>query len=135
MFMGFPFLQMGDMFSPGPADRITQLWDLEGNKIQTFTGAESVSFSPDGKYILTGNERHILDGYGYRTARLWDLQGNNIQTFKGAEPIFSHDGKYILTLSEDNTVKIWHNPMHSFPSNIYQFTPEERKKYDLDITQ
>ncbi len=72
----------------------------------------SVSFSPDGKKILTGSWDN--------TARLWDLQGNLLQVFKGAEHeesirwlsnnypvIFSPDGNQILTGSMDNTLQMW----------------------------
>jgi WD40 repeat protein len=64
----------------------------------------SVSFSPDGKRILTGSQDS--------TARLWDLQGNLLQLFKGHQGIvfsvtFSPDGKTILTGSLDKTARLW----------------------------
>ncbi len=48
--------------------------------VQTFRGhtawIESVAFSPDGKYVLTGSMDH--------TARLWDvITGQTVQIFKG----------------------------------------------------
>jgi WD40 repeat protein len=63
-----------------------------------------ISFSPDGKSILTGSQDS--------TARLWDLQGNLLQLFKGhlgriTSVTFSPDGKTILTGSVDKTARIW----------------------------
>ncbi len=64
----------------------------------------SVSFSPDGQFILTGSEDN--------TAKLWDLNGKEIRTFKGHTHLlnsafFSPDMKFILTCSRDNTAKLW----------------------------
>jgi WD40 repeat protein len=64
----------------------------------------SVSFSPDGKNILTGSQDS--------TARLWDLNGNLLQVFKGHNgfvfsAVFSPDSKSILTGSMDNTARLW----------------------------
>jgi WD40 repeat protein len=65
----------------------------------------SVAFSPDGKYILTGH----FDGI----ARLWNIQtGEEIQQFIGHSgfiwtAIFSPDGKYIATAGGDGTARLW----------------------------
>jgi WD40 repeat protein len=64
----------------------------------------SVTFSPDGEYILTGS----CD----RTARLWDMKGNQLKTFREHEGIitsvaFSRSGKYILTGSIDKTAHLY----------------------------
>ena len=63
-----------------------------------------ISFSPDGKSILTGSQDS--------TACLWDLQGNLLQLFKGhlgriTSVAFSPDGKTILTGSVDKTARLW----------------------------
>jgi WD40 repeat protein len=77
--------------------------------VRTFSGhtdtVESVAFSPDGKYVLTGS----LDN----TAKLWDVAtGAEVRTFSGhtgsVESVaFSPDGKYVLTGSSDKTAKLW----------------------------
>ncbi|NET74466.1 MAG: hypothetical protein F6K62_27265 [Sphaerospermopsis sp. SIO1G2] len=69
-------------------------------------GLPHVSFSPDGKQILTASA----------TVRLWDIKGNLLVEFPVAKPgelptlfssvSFSPDGKKILTASEDG-VRLW----------------------------
>ena len=64
----------------------------------------SVSFSPDGKFILSGSDD--------QTVKLWNLAGDLRQTFNGHSDrvnsvSFSPDGKFILSGSSDYTVKLW----------------------------
>ena len=69
----------------------------------------AVSFSPDGKTVITGS--------GDCTTKLWDVSTKHrenrlLRTFKGHKDVitslkFNPDGRIIVTGSQDNTAKIW----------------------------
>ena len=65
----------------------------------------SVSFSPDGKRIVSG----CFDS----TLKVWDAEtGQELLTLKGHSDwvrsvSFSPDGKRIVSGSDDNTLKVW----------------------------
>lgn len=77
----------------------------EKNQFAGHQGAvNSVSFSPNGKYIATASE----DG----TARLWNQEGNLEVELIGHQGkvrsvSFSPNGQYIATASEDSTAILW----------------------------
>jgi len=76
-------------------------WNLQAfdNRIST------VIFSPDGKYLLSGNWGSAIT--------LWDVStGQKIKTFSGHKGrinalAFSSDGRRIVSAARDNMVKIW----------------------------
>jgi len=83
-----------------------RLCHLDLKTLQGHTSSiSSVTFSPDGKRIVTGSEDN--------TAKVWDaLTGKETLTLKGHTKAihsvaFSPDGKRILTGSKDNTARIW----------------------------
>ncbi len=77
----------------------------EKNQLKGHTsGVYRVSFSPDGKRIVTASDDN--------TARVWDLSGQQIAELKGHtgyvySASFSPDGKRIVTASDDNTARVW----------------------------
>src|SRR5262249_57266495 len=95
----------------GSADKTARLWDAQtGHELRQFAGhrtyLNSVAFSPNGKYILTGS--------GDREARLWDIQtGQELRqlvghTFDNVFSVaFSPDSNYALTGSYDGTARLW----------------------------
>jgi hypothetical protein len=86
------------------------VWDAAtGAILSTLSGHSdivmSVSFSPDGKRVLTGSRD--------QTARLWDVaSGRELLSLKGhrgwvVTVAFSRDGQRIVTASSDGTAKVW----------------------------
>src|SRR6266404_5301650 len=88
---------------------------LKGHTETVYT----VSFSPDGRYVLTGSFDKSL--------KLWEAAtGKEIKTFGGQAghqnlilaASFSPDGRLIASGSSDNTVKLWDTPF-SIPLREY----------------
>ncbi|WOB70533.1 hypothetical protein [Microcystis aeruginosa] len=78
----------------------------EYNRLVGHNGSvNSVSFSPDGKTLVSGSYDN--------TIKLWNVEtGKEIRTLKGHDSYvlsvnFSPDGKTLVSGSEDNTIKLW----------------------------
>jgi WD40 repeat protein len=92
----------------GSGDKTVRLWDIEkGTELKTFTedaDITSVSFSPNGKYFLSGSIKSLT---------LWDIEsGRKIKKLTGHNDwiyatAFSPDGKYIASGSYDGIIKLW----------------------------
>ncbi|HRI26798.1 MAG TPA: caspase family protein [Chitinophagales bacterium] len=88
-------------------DNTIRVWNEKGEYIRTFPKFDayvrSVQYSPDNRHILlaTANEAVLLTHVGKLVVVLSGHSGrvNNA--------IFSPDGKQILTISDDKTIKLW----------------------------
>jgi WD40 repeat protein/serine/threonine protein kinase len=87
-----------------------RVWDLvSGKEIRRLEGrfglVGSASFTPDGSYLLTGDEDGMI--------RLWDVyQGEELAHLKAHKDqincvCFSASGRYALSGSEDDTIRLW----------------------------
>ncbi|MCL2481350.1 MAG: WD40 repeat domain-containing protein [Spirochaetaceae bacterium] len=92
-----------------PLHASLKLWDASTAKLikTLYYGTPdiySVSFSPDGKTIISGYDQAVV---------LWDVEsGEDIKTFSGHSKTvrsvgFSPDGKTFISGSSDNTIKLW----------------------------
>jgi WD40 repeat protein/tRNA A-37 threonylcarbamoyl transferase component Bud32 len=102
----------GEVLGPGKIPRFfgeLKVWDAEtGQEILSFQGhttaVKSVTFSPDGKRILSS---------GDDTLKVWDVEtGQEVRSLKGhTGPVysvaFSLNGKRIVSGSQDRTLKVW----------------------------
>jgi len=120
-FLGHTDIVKSVAFSPdgrqivsGSSDKTIRLWDVAtGREIKNFLtkneyDANYVSFSPNGKLILSGSNG------ADSTIQVWDIAANKEIWNSGdkfrytVESItFSPDGKKILSGYHDGTIKIW----------------------------
>lgn len=93
----------------------------------------SVSFSPNGQFVLTASGDH--------TAKMWNARtGEEIHTFTGhtgavTSALFSPNGRLVLTSSGDGTARLWDAEMgdairsfegHTSQLNSAAFSPDGR---------
>ena len=96
----------------GSSDRSLRLWDTnDGSEIHRFgehaTMVESVAFSPDGKWALSGcHDACVAMGGGERTMP-GRRRGHTGKVFAVA---FSPNGKWALTGATDAAVRLWQFP-------------------------
>lgn len=88
---------------------VLNLWDLTSGKIvRSFDGhlrtIISVSFSPDGKRIISSS-------YGVPPENdmtlLWNLEGNKLLRIDGKLSEFSPDGKFISSIQHGGSLTLW----------------------------
>lgn len=115
----------------GSFDNAARLWDVEtGTQVRVFThpaAVFAVTFSPDGRYILTGS---FFDGRAW----LWEVNtGREVRQFPGYTGFvnglsFSPDGKTIITAAEGTTGQLWEvetgQPLERFPGDVGRFSAD-----------
>ena len=112
------------------SDYIIRVWDIEtGMQLNLLEGhtdfVNSAVFSPNGKQIVSAS--------GDKTVRIWDIN-NGIEKNHYGE-IFSHDGKCIVSVSDDN-ILIWDietgkeltiMKRHPYPVLFVAFSPNGKR--------
>jgi WD40 repeat protein len=116
-------------------DRIARLWNLSGQQLAEFKGkghqegVDNVSFSPNGKQLITVGDDRI--------ARLWNLSGQQLAEFQGhkggiGSVCFSPDGQQIATGGvEDGTVKLW----NLSGKQLTQFKVTQSRDWNNDVSR
>lgn len=106
------------LFTFGDRSQGLYLWNVSNDEeVYTFKGPTighaGITFSPDGKYILSGAVNIVAQGDPDNKMRLWDVKtGTIVRVFSGHNGdvnsvAFSPDGQYALSGSDDRTVRLW----------------------------
>ncbi|KAF8840892.1 WD40 repeat-like protein [Paxillus ammoniavirescens] len=133
MFHGWPVYAVvvfgdGRTIASGGSDGKIVVWDLEsGRKVRDWsTGQRSVDFlslSPDGKMLVTGSDRGMLNFWNPSTGKL--IAGPlKLHTASIRSVSFSPDGSKIATASFDKTIRVIHN--HPGNETIRVFEAHDR---------
>jgi len=108
--VGVRLLPGGKGMVTASSDGTARMWDLSGGESWSWKSElspASIDVSPDGELIAVGdgNIGTLLDPSGRRTGKLDSgLEGHNGSILAID---FSPDGKRIITVSNDKTVKMW----------------------------
>ncbi|NEO98395.1 MAG: hypothetical protein F6K58_06910 [Symploca sp. SIO2E9] len=89
-------------------DYVIKIWNLEGKELETIKGhtswITSLSFSPDGKKIISASNDNTVQVTNLESAKIQTLKGHSNQVTSVS---FSPDGHTIASASGDTTVKLW----------------------------
>jgi len=112
-------------------DGVLILWDLmTGELVQKFKGescAYGLAISPDGEYAFSAHGD--LQGR-WGTVCLWGIASGKLiwayerdDVLSGSQPLFSPDGRYVITYSCDNELRLWdlqqRKQLDFFPENTW----------------
>jgi WD40 repeat protein len=89
-----------------------KVWDvLTGQDYFTLSGFPAgpeffaVTFSPDGRYLVTGRANHTVQVWDAQTGAPVGLLGTHERVVRGV--VFSSDGRHLASASADGIVKLW----------------------------
>ena len=114
------FSKDGNLILTASEDNTAKLWNLNGSLIADLNKhtdiVNTAIFSPDGTKILTSSNDRTAKLFSFESLTMSNELPNRsrsklIATFKHSaeviSAIFSPDGKYVLTFSNDKTAKLW----------------------------
>ncbi|KAL0057543.1 hypothetical protein AAF712_015814 [Marasmius tenuissimus] len=121
----------------GSMDGTIRVWDVasgsqwEGNEGHS-GGTLSVSFSPDGQYVISGG----CDA----SCKKWEVDSRDTRRLKGGPPYFaghdkrvfsttiSPDGKTLVSVSNANTIRLWNCQTGEMIGNEISRQPDDPKE-------
>ncbi len=113
----------GQLLATGSGDSQVNIWTKNGQLLRTLTHPTAVwglAFSPNSQLIAIGGTEGVM--------KLWQVSGQELTTLRGHTAsirglAYSRDGKFVATVSEDNTLVLW---------NIQQFLNLDLSDYGCD---
>jgi WD40 repeat protein len=102
------FTHTGIRLASASVDNTVKVWNAEnGRLIQNFEGQpfHAAAFSPNGKYILTGEDGRAviwIAGEGTRVMAVRHASGDAVRSVD-----FHSSGRYVALAGEDGTARIW----------------------------
>ena len=86
-----------------------KVWDAQtGREVFALPAGEAchtVAFSPDGRYLVTGNEKGALQVWDAGNGQAVGTLGTHDLEIRGV--VFSQDGQHLASASGDGKVKLW----------------------------
>src|SRR5262249_46527376 len=87
-------------YAPSPAPGAPAEPTPPATSVRHTAAVSSVAFSPNGKFLATGGEDHVVKVWNVATRKLvWTLAGHKNQVFALA---FSPDGEMLASVSSNN---------------------------------
>ena len=120
----------GKYLLTGNIEGMITLWNIkDGKEVYTLKefyrndtyGKTSIQFSPDGKHIVASfSQRSLVILFDAKTGK----QVNTFEAYNGkvVVTIFSPDGKYVLSGSDDGSVRVWEIATDKPPEFFYRFS-------------
>lgn len=128
VYTGFYSPDFSKVLVPRPLGGV-EIWDtLSRKKIFSLDSAghpTTGQFSPDGRLVVTASLFH--DGgevFGDAPPKVWDAQsGHLVRELRGhrlgvSRAVFSSDGRYVVTASDDSTARVWDSQTGSMRTSL-----------------
>ncbi len=117
MLLCLAFSPRGNRLAAGEIEGGLHVWDVEtGNEVYTLAAhtkaVQSVSFSPDGRRIVSGSGQGNVELHQYEV-KVWEAAtGKEVHSLMGhtwtvTSAAFSPDNQWIVTSSDDTTIRVW----------------------------